>query len=136
VIAGVCIPSLWNYGDMRGRAVTFTTVPLPSAFKVLPILGECMASGLKRQLPARLADEWRLQTDYRNDKDVCLGDGAEAARRGGNSIPRRRRDCERVTWGPDTLHVRQGSRFEWSGDLWVVAPEGLGRSRDLVFCTV
>jgi sarcosine oxidase/L-pipecolate oxidase len=35
-----------------------------------------MARGLKKELPARLADKWRFRTEYQDDKDVFLGDGS------------------------------------------------------------
>ncbi|OAG09784.1 FAD dependent oxidoreductase [Paraphaeosphaeria sporulosa] len=46
------------------------------AFKFLPILGECMVKGLNKQLPEHLAAKWRFRTEYKDDKDVFLGDGS------------------------------------------------------------
>ncbi|KAF9739304.1 hypothetical protein PMIN03_001725 [Paraphaeosphaeria minitans] len=46
------------------------------AFKFLPVLGECMAQDLKKQLPEHLAEKWRFRTEYKDDRGVFLGDGS------------------------------------------------------------
>lgn len=47
-----------------------------SAFKFLPILGECMSKAITKSLPPNLVKEWRFRSEYFNRSDVFLGDGS------------------------------------------------------------
>lgn len=51
-------------------------MPMTSAFKFLPILGEYISLALKRQLPSQLKDKWSFRKEYQNRKDAFLGDGS------------------------------------------------------------
>ncbi|KAG8162522.1 hypothetical protein KVR01_008287 [Diaporthe batatas] len=46
------------------------------AFKFLPVIGEYLSLGIKKQLPRHLANKWRFRKEYEHQPDAFLGDGS------------------------------------------------------------
>jgi sarcosine oxidase/L-pipecolate oxidase len=64
-----------------------TNISSLSAFKFLPVLGECMTRAINKTLPSHLAEKWRFHKEYEHREDTFLGDGSRGgpARRELNS---------------------------------------------------
>jgi sarcosine oxidase/L-pipecolate oxidase len=75
---------------------TQTDIFILSAFKFLPVLGECMTGAINKTLPSHLAEKWRFHKEYENRKDTFLGDGSRGgpARRELNSTEKAKLDGE------------------------------------------